>query len=457
MASPCTRFAVGTLLSGLACCAPLGALAEADTVSATTIQYVVRFYPRWFTYRQSQTATSNRMVGPARMTPVFGEVVAPNDDTLYVSSFLDLTTQPVVLTIPETAVTSSILTLDAYGDVFDTGISAGTPGSYALTGPGWDGVLPASVTRVAVPVAFSNLIIRADKYAEDGSEHLAEAEQFRRQVHAAPLSEYTPDTNTTLIVPVEAYGVRYKVLADDLIASDPIAFLRELQVAMAAPTTPPLSFEDRLLSDRFDRLFGDGRLDPLSPADRVRRAEFSRGAQAAHRLILARYHANTNSTNWISFTNIGAWGRHDLDRAAIAEYIQYGNGYSTAAYYQAFRDENGDPLDAGGGRGYVLTFAADQIPSAERFWSITAYLPESITLVPNDAEKYVVASYTPGLVRSSDGSITIEIAPEQPPGVPTANWLPVPRGRFTVMLRVYGPEGDVANGTYVPPPVMRLP
>ena len=45
------------------------------------------------------------------------------------------------------------------------------------------------------------------------------------------------------------------------------------------------------------------------------------------------------------------------------------------------------------------------------------------------------------------------MAPQQPKGVPTANWLPVPKGPFNVMLRVYGPEGSVKTGTYVPPAI----
>jgi hypothetical protein len=43
-----------------------------------------------------------------------------------------------------------------------------------------------------------------------------------------------------------------------------------------------------------------------------------------------------------------------------------------------------------------------------------------------------------------------------PAGVPEANWLPVPLGPFNVMLRVYGPEGSVADNTYVPPGIDHL-
>jgi hypothetical protein len=39
--------------------------------------------------------------------------------------------------------------------------------------------------------------------------------------------------------------------------------------------------------------------------------------------------------------------------------------------------------------------------------------------------------------------------------VPMANWLPIPPGTFNIMLRVYGPEGTVADNTYVPPGIRR--
>ena len=43
---------------------------------------------------------------------------------------------------------------------------------------------------------------------------------------------------------------------------------------------------------------------------------------------------------------------------------------------------------------------------------------------------------------------------ELPDGVPAANWLPVPPGKFNIMLRVYGPDGSIVDNTYVPPGVV---
>ncbi len=75
--------------------------------------------------------------------------------------------------------------------------------------------------------------------------------------------------------------------------------------------------------------------------------------------------------------------------------------------------------------------------------------------MPNQENKYVVASYTPGLFTDpQDGSVTILMSTSLPKDFPEANWLPVPYGPFNVMLRDYGPEGSVLDGTYLPPPVV---
>ena len=315
---------------------------------------------------------------------------------------------------------------------------------------------PPGVIPIAVPVVFSQFIFRADKYSESGENQIAAAERFRRSLHLATLSEYLndPSAGPAEIAPIfPLFAIPFKGIADSLIAQDAIEFLRRLQAAVESPTTPPLTRSEQLLADTFNRMFGDGHFNPDSRVDQARKSDFILGAQSAHTRIVNRYLTHTGRTNWITFTNIGNWGRQYLDRSAITEFCQYCNGHSTSAYFHAFKDGQGAPLDASTSSGYVLTFAKKQIPQASRFWSVTAYIPESITLVENAANKFLVASYTPGLVTSSDGSISIYMFPDRPPGVPEANWLPVPRGEFNVMLRVYGPEGSVANNTYVPPAI----
>jgi hypothetical protein len=372
-------------------------------------------------------------------------VVAINVDTLYVSTFLDLTAGPVILTIPATPafppISYSILMLDPYGDLLPASTSIPkAPGSYALIGPGgYTGTLPTGATPIMLPVNFSALIFRADKFSPTNQNQIKEADAFRRSL--------TTSAGAAKIVPEILFSVPFKTTADDLIAHDPIAFLRQLQRAVASDHTPTLSPYEEALSNRFDSLFANRNAN---------RSEFSAGAQAAHKLILDRYFNHTDwalptPTNWIHFKNIGDWGNQVVERSSITEFIQYANGIKAAAYYHVFKDANGNPLDGSNPRGYVLTFPPGEQPGATRFWSLTAYTPEAIELVPNSAHKYAVARYTPGLQLNKGGSLSVYMARTLPAGVPMANWLPIPRGAFNIMLRVYGPQGSVEDNTYVPP------
>ena len=427
----------------------------------TTVAYVAQFYPLWFTYYQSRLAgrNANHLVGPDRISPIYHYVVAINVDTLYASSYLNLSEQPVILTIttrpPFPSSSYSILMLDPYGDLLAASPSIpNTPGSYALTGPEFTGTLPGGVTQIAMPLDFSTLTIRADKFSGD-VDQTPQAEAFRKSLTTETLSDYVSNPNggtPTKILPEFLFTVPFKTTADNLIAQDPIAFLRQLQRAAESNHTPPFSPYEEALSNRFNSLFAN---------ENVNRSEFSDGAQVAHELILNRYltftHWAPTTTNWIHFTNIGDWDNQVVERSSITEFIQYANNREAAAYYHVFKDADGHPLDGSDPQGYVLTFAPGQLPEAKRFWSLTAYTPEAIELVPNSANKYAVASYTPGLQISTDQPLSIYMARQLPAGVPMANWLPIPSGAFNIMLRVYGPEGDVADNTYVPPGIEKLP
>src|ERR1700741_4905743 len=206
----------------------------------TTVAYVVQFYPLWFTYYQSLVPTPNRLAGPNRISPIYHYVVAINVDTLYASSLLDLTAQPVILKIPSTTVRYSILMLDPYGDIFDAGIPPQTAGTFALTGPGFTGTLPAEVTPIAMPLDFSTLIFRADKFSSAGEDQTQAANAFRTSLK-------TQGTKT-LIVPEILLAAPFKTTADDLIAHAPIAFLRQLQRAVESDKTPPFSPYEQALS-----------------------------------------------------------------------------------------------------------------------------------------------------------------------------------------------------------------
>jgi hypothetical protein len=149
--------------------------------------------------------------------------------------------------------------------------------------------------------------------------------------------------------------------------------------------------------------------------------------------------------------NLGNWKTDYLDRAATAEFLLFGNDLSTSKYVDAFTDATGARLTGKGNKADRLTFRAGAVPQAKRFWSLTAYVPPGITLVPNTALRYAVAGYKPGLKTNPDGSITIYLQHNPPVSALMPNWLPVPQGPFSVLLRIYGPEGNTSSSSYAPP------
>lgn len=454
------RRVLAATLSILALCAvPAAADRTARRAAAggptvtTTLNYVVRFYPRWLTYFQQSLAPSvNRLTGPVRMGPQYGLVVAPNDDTIYAQFLLNSSAGPQVFTIPKTQDSYSLLTVDVWGNVLKTKING--PGRYALVPRGFHGRLPRGVTRVPVPYSFTIWIIRADKYSSSGQNLIPLALKFRRSLRLASLSQYEsdPSSGPPTILPLALFAPRMKAIADEGATTDPLGFLKFLQQAIHSSTTTPLSASDRRLSASFDRAFAAanaaakrGNYDAIS--------QITQATRAAHGLIVSHWLSHVDGNQWIYFNNVGTWGTAYLDRASLSEFIQYGNSAATSKYYDAFANNQRIPLDGSVVKSYQLTFPKAEIPDAKRFWSLTAYIPPGITLVPNSANKYVVASYTPGLRTNRDGSITIYIQPTRPVASRVANWLPVPKGPFSLLLRVYGPTGNTA-GNYVPPPIL---
>ena len=78
-------------------------------------------------------------------------------------------------------------------------------------------------------------------------------------------------------------------------------------------------------------------------------------------------------------------------------------------------------------------------------------------LVENPIGRYSIGDRTPGMRYADDGSLTIVIQRDEPSEPDRrANWLPAPAGAFRPILRMYGPDNAVFDGTYELPPITRV-
>ena len=452
--------------------APQTAAASGNVTYTTTLNYLIRFYPRYLTYWIQNTAPKNQLLtlitGPDGLINSNARIInAMNVDTVYASLFnMDVTTEPVIFTIPQNTGTFSLLTLDVWGTVFNTGIPTDRPGTYALALPGWRGTLPPGVTRVTVPFPLSNWLIRSDRYSKSGSGYvntIASAKSFISKLRLTPLSKFktNPSSGRTIPIPNAFIAGSSKVQADDSLAQTPTRFLSDLQVAMHSASTLPLTSSDRALSAAFDRVFAaaqrgvtNGNYAAMSPV--------TQAAADVDSMIVDHYRSHlVPGTKWITFNDLGAWGTNYLDRDATTAFIFLGNTAATSRYWDAFTDHNGHPLDTGTYPLYTMTFTKAQLPDAKRFWSVTAYVGAALHPTPGPANngQRNVASYTPGLRTNRDGSVTIFIGPNRP-RIPALrpNWVYVPADTpFSLVLRTYGPQGNTATGTtYIPPQIKPL-
>jgi len=101
-----------------------------------------------------------------------------------------------------------------------------------------------------------------------------------------------------------------------------------------------------------------------------------------------------------------------------------------------------------------VTFAKDQTPPVNGFWSLTLYNRHHF-FEPNAINRFSLGTKNKGLKYNPDGSLSIFVQTDPP--ADTSNWLPAPKGGdFSLYVRAYWPKTPVIDGTWTPPPVQRV-
>lgn len=371
--------------------------------------------------RLNRFSHSRTLAGPANRA-----VTTPNNDTLYSSAWLDLTTGPATLTIPPTGDRYiSVAGMSMFTDndfVLGTRTSGGRGGRFTILGPGQSGSGPDTV-RLSTPHGW--LLART---LVDGPDDLAKVHAIQNSLMLTGGPGAAPGSFANRRAP----AVDYFASVAALLQSDP----------------PPGT--DAALLQRVEALglrravgFAPGAFDPAAVA------EIEAGVAEARAALLA-IPMGPRGEGWVyPKANLGFYGQDYGLRAAVAL-----GGLAALPRAEAmYMNPVGDSGRMFTGLGpYVMRFAAAALPPVDAFWSLTMYeaTPEGqFFLTENPIRRYAIGDRTPGLTKGADGSLELWIGRADPGGARSANWLPAPAsGPFTVSFRAYLPKAELLDGRY---------
>ena len=75
----------------------------------------------------------------------------------------------------------------------------------------------------------------------------------------------------------------------------------------------------------------------------------------------------------------------------------------------------------------------------------------------NSINRFSLGTNNQGLKYAADGSLTIYVQADPPASAAQrSNWLPAPKGEFSLYLRSYWPKPAITEGSWTPPAVNHL-
>ena len=385
----------------------------------------------------NQMGHARRLYGPEDKF-----VVTANNDTLYSFAGLDLSNEPVVLTVPDTNGRYYIMQLiDAYSrSVEDIGIGTlgAKGGTFAIVGPGWKGTLPPEMVQINSPTRQVYVIGRT---GVDSESDLPAAHAVQDQYRLTLLSNYAK--------PFTKAELGHKTASAKMGFPEGLDFFVILDSAMR---TNPLA-EDAPVTDQFKRIgFGlDKPFDVASlsaPTKRGLTRALQDGMAAVQRVAKD---SGSRVNGWNMEFKGGEYGNDFLLRSAI-DYKQIGlNKALRALYPNRYIDADGKQLN--GQHTYTIRFDG-KVP-VKAFWSLTMYHAKDLFMVENPLKRYSIGDRTKGVKSDADGSMTLYIQAKSPGPDKESNWLPAPDGDFFLQMRLYEPAEHVLSGSYRLPQVTR--
>jgi hypothetical protein len=370
-------------------------------------------------------------------------VACPNQDVVYGAAIAALDETPVVVQVPDFGERFWVYqVVDLRTDGFaELGSMYGTqPGFYVLARADWQGETPRGITKVfraptgtafVVPdrQAVQDLIGGIDVYPLAEFDGTMKRHDWRQLPRLGSPTSDSGEGETRWVFPETFFDQVPQVLKDTPpLPGEEARYAQVLAAIAAAEKDPTLK---QAMSDEAEK----ADTDLIGPLLQFR----NWGQQLPH--------------HWSSISNSAAFGTDYFTRTAVAKSNILVNAPNETKYYYQDLDASGARLN--GARRYAVTFARDQTPPVDGFWSLTLY-DDHHFFVPNEIKRYSLGTKNKSLQSNPDGSLTIYVQADPPPEARRGNWLPAPKGAdFSLYMRAYWPKAAILDGSWTPPPVQR--
>jgi hypothetical protein len=384
-------------------------------------------------------------------------IVTPNSDTPYSFLWLDLRAEPMVLSVPAVPKSRYYAVQLEDGNAFNYGYigtraTGPEAGAYMVVGPDWNGETPAGIKKVfRSTTQFSVAGYRTQLF---GPADMPNVVKIQAGYKVQPLSAYLKQP-----APPAPPEIIFPKIDKEMVKTN---FFDYLDFALQfAPPGP----EEKEIRAKLARIgIGAGKTFDFKNLSLEHKAEVALGMKDGEAKIDQYLVANQKIINgW----KVGAlFGDRDffhgnwLLRAAGAKAGIYGNDAAEATYPMTKTLADGDALDASK-HNYTLTFAKDQFPPVNAFWSVTMYDGTTQLLIENPINRYLLNSpMLPGMKKNPDGSLTLYIQKDSPGKAKESNWLPAPNGPVYLVMRLYWPKETPPSilppgeGTWQPPAIV---
>jgi hypothetical protein len=385
-------------------------------------------------------------------------IITPNSDTPYSLLWLDLRAEPFVLSVPAVEKPRYYSVMLCDGNTFNYGYigsraTGSDAGDYLVVGPDWKGETPAGIKKVfRSTTQFSLVAYRTQLINADDMPNVV---KIQAGYKGQPLSAYLKQP-----APPAAPEINFPKIDKKLVKTN---FFEYLDFALQfAPPGP----EEKEIRAKLARLgIGAGKtfaVKDLSPEQQEQVGLGMKDGEAQVEQYLATGQKDINGWKVGSlFGDRDFFNGNWLKRAAAAKGGIYGNDAVEAMYPLTKTLADGTVLD-GSKSNYTLTFAADQFPPVNAFWSVTMYDGRTQLLIENPINRYLINSpMLPGMKKNGDGSLTLYIQKDSPRADKDSNWLPAPNGPIYLVMRLYWPKETPPSilppgeGSWQPPGIVQ--